>query len=115
MRVNTWIGLYFPVSCSVGLGAGMYTMVELDARDISKGKSPHSIFYVIASTPKKNGSLVAISLKSIEPSLYDKNMNHTEETQASTLFCCQIPKGNFVRENGFDLSIMSALYLLKSN
>lgn len=61
--------LFLPVSCTCSLFVGTLTMIELDARDISKGDRPHPLFYVIASEAKKNGSLVAMSLKSIEPSL----------------------------------------------
>ncbi len=58
--------LFVPISCTSSLILGAFAWRGLDARDISKGESPHPFFYVIAFKPKPNGSLAAIHLSEIE-------------------------------------------------
>jgi hypothetical protein len=58
--------LFLPVSCTSALFVGTHTLIKLDTRDISKGDSPHSPFYVVVSSPNSEKPLSAVILDDIE-------------------------------------------------
>lgn len=68
--------LFFPISCTGALFVGTRTLIELDARDMSRGDSPHSRFYVVVSSPNREKPLSAIVLDDIE-SFKKENMEYS--------------------------------------
>ncbi|MBT7952984.1 MAG: hypothetical protein HN764_15255 [Gammaproteobacteria bacterium] len=59
-------GFFFPVSCTLGTAVSLPIIQHMDARDITKGRTPHYDFSVLAIAQDNNNEIVRLRLDNLQ-------------------------------------------------